>query len=468
MTDLRLHTAQMPAYLDKEVSSADHDKFGHAHLAAALRGLIEDEKHRPPYSIGLLGKWGTGKSTVKGLYLEHLSGDEKKNGVGIKRWNRIYTITFNAWKYGGEIDIRKSLFRHIFLQIGGTHEEADRHLFKTISSTESQRKPFREIWSEFIDQYVLGLLLVGAFAGLFVALLTLIAWGFGFVDDPLITSASIASSSGIVGVLAWKYFSILPTISSRTPVNTTSPPSQTIEEFEGLFLTQIQKFKKDRGKNIRRIVVFIDDLDRLTADEMVSGLDGIRSLIEMASHDIPEDIGIVFVISCDEERVADALSKRRATSDLPAAVSNIQDARRYLDRIFQFRLEIPPFPKRDIRSFALGLLETEYPDLLADLKEREIDLQELVDRMIHPAVQCPRNAIQIVNLFAQSWWLAVLREHNSVGADKPGGLGEGVVTKNPLTLAIICVIRTDFPDFYPALQKNPRIFDYFIDRYVRP
>lgn len=466
MTDLRLHTAQMPAYLDKEVSSADHDKFGHAHLAAALRGLVEDEKHRPPYSIGLLGKWGTGKSTVKGLYLDHLRTDEKTNGAGVKRRDRINTITFNAWKYGGETDIRKSLFRHIFLEIGGTHEEADRHLFKTVSSTESQRKPFKKIWAEFVDQYVLGLLVVGVFVVLFVTLLALMAWGFG-LNDPLTAAASLLASSGIIGVLAQKYFSSLPTLSARTPVNITSPPSQTIEEFEDLFLTQVRKFKKGNKKNVRRIVVFIDDLDRLTADEMVSGLDGIRSLIEMASHQMPDDIGIVFVISCDEERVADALSKRRASVDLPAAVSNIQDARRYLDRIFQFRLEIPPFPKRDMRSFALGLMETEYPALLSDLKERGIDLQELVDRMIHPAVQSPRNAIQIVNLFAQSWWLSTLRERNAVGADKPGGLGEGVVTNNPLTLAIICVVRTDFPDFYQVLQKNPRVFDYFIDRFIR-
>lgn len=466
MTDNILHVSPMPAYLDKEISSADQDKFGHSHLAQALRGLIEEPKHSPPYSIGLLGKWGTGKSTVKGLYVNHLHDDETKNGDGIKRRDRIHTITFNAWKYGGEADIRKSLFRHIFLQIDGTHEEADRHLFKTISSTEFQRRPFKEIWAEFIDQYVLGLLIVGAFTGLFVVLLALMAWWFGF-DDPITASVSLAASSGVVGVLALKYFSNLPIFSARTPVHITSSPSQTIDEFEALFLAQLEKFKRGKGKKVRRIVVFIDDLDRLTADEMVSGLDGIRSLIEMASHQMPDNIGIVFVISCDEERVADALSKRRATAELPAAVSNIQDARRYLDRIFQFRLEIPPFPKRDMRSFTLGLLETEYPALRDDLRRREVDLQELVDRMIHPAVQSPRNAIQIVNLFAQCWWLGALRERNAVGVDNPGGLGEGVVTRNPLTLAIICVIRTDFPDFYQALQKNPRLFSYFVDRFVR-
>ena len=472
MAKPRFHTQEMPAYLDKEVSSADGDKFGHAHLAAALRGLIEDERHRPPYSVGLLGKWGTGKSTVKGLYLDHLKNDETNSGDGVKRRDRVYTITFNAWKYGGETDIRKSLFRHIFLKIGGTQEEADQNLFKTVASTEFQRKPFSEIWAEFVDQYALGLLIVGLFAVLFFILVALLAWVFGF-NDPFTTSTSLLASAGVVALLAQKFFSNLPILSARKPVHITSPPSQTIEEFENLFLAQVRKFKKGRvcsgnGKNVRRVVVFIDDLDRLTADEMVSGLDGIRSLIEMASHEMPDDTGIVFVISCDEERVADALSKRRSYAELPAAVSNVQDARRYLDRIFQFRLEIPPFPKRDMRNFVLSLLTTEYPALQADLQQRGIDKLELVDRMIHPGVQNPRNAIQIVNLFAQSWWLGVLREHGAVGSENPGGLGEGVITGHPLTLAIVCVIRTDFPDFSQALQRKPRIFDHFIDRFIRP
>ena len=471
MTKPHLHRQEMSAYLDKEVSSADRDKFGHAHLADALRRIIEDEKHCPPYSIGLLGKWGTGKSTVKEIYLYDLENDETKNEGDIKRRDLIYTITFNAWKYGGEVDIRKSLFRHIFLQIGGTRKKADRHLFKTVGSSESQRKSCGEIWAEITD-HAAGLLIAMLFALLFFALATLMEWFFGF-EDRYVTSASILSSAGLIGLLVHKFFSNLADLSMRKPVYTTSGPSQTIEEFEDLFLAQLKKFKEEglssgKGKDVRRIVVFIDDLDRLTADEMVNGLDAIRSLIEMASHEMPGDTGIIFVISCDEERVADALSnRRRADADQPTA-SNIQDARRYLDRIFQFRLEIPPFPKRDMRNFVLSLLETEYSALQADLEQRKIDRTQLVDRMIHPAVQSPRNAIQIVNLFAQSWWLGVLRESEAVGSNGPGGLGEGVITGHPLTLAIICVIKTDFPDFHQALQKNPRIFDHFIDRFVRP
>ena len=131
---------------------------------------------------------------------------------------------------------------------------------------------------------------------------------------------SLLTSAGIVSLLAQKLFSNLAIFSARTPVQITSPPSRTIDEFEYLFLTQLAKLKTTKdGRKVRRIVVFIDDLDRLTADEMVSGLDGIRSLSEMASHKMPDDVGVVFVISLDEERVVDALSKRRTAAELPAA-----------------------------------------------------------------------------------------------------------------------------------------------------
>ncbi len=41
----------------------------------------------------------------------------------------------------------------------------------------------------------------------------------------------------------------------------------------------------------------------------------------MASQHLPPDVGFVFVISCDEERVADALNKRRAHAELAASTA---------------------------------------------------------------------------------------------------------------------------------------------------
>jgi hypothetical protein len=91
----------MPSVLDREVSDKAQDAFGHWHFAEALRSLIETPSHVPPFSIGLLGPWGTGKSTIKELYLSDLQNDGSGNR-GDRRRDRVHAITFNAWRYGGE------------------------------------------------------------------------------------------------------------------------------------------------------------------------------------------------------------------------------------------------------------------------------------------------------------------------------------------------------------------------------
>ena len=114
---------------------------------------------------------------------------------------------------------------------------------------------------------------------------------------------------------------------------------------------------------MERLVIFVDDLDRLSAAEMVRGLDAIRNFLELPLQEEvgARPIGVVFVISCDEDRVAEALRVK---------LSRIRFRRsfriRFLPRLmpvailtvsFQFRLEIPFFPKQDMRTFALKRLE---------------------------------------------------------------------------------------------------------------
>ena len=69
MSETARKTSQhaMPSVLDREISDQSKDAFGHQHFAGVLGNLIEAEHHLPPFSIGLLGSWGTGKSTIKEL-----------------------------------------------------------------------------------------------------------------------------------------------------------------------------------------------------------------------------------------------------------------------------------------------------------------------------------------------------------------------------------------------------------------
>lgn len=109
-----------------------------------------------------------------------------------------------------------------------------------------------------------------------------------------------------------------------------------------------------------------------------------------------------------------------------------------------------------MRQFALSKLKG-FPDLVREISEKGASVEQVVDRMIHANVTDPRNALQIVNAFTQTWWLARAREQDAIGSDRPGGLHEGAVTAHPIALGALSAARVSFPGFYRDLQDDPQL-----------
>ncbi len=447
----------MPSLLDREIQSAHDDAFGHRHYAKALEGLIENSDHTPPFSIGLLGKWGTGKSSIKTLYLESLRDDQTKTD-GRARAERVHAITFNAWRFGGE-DIKRALLKHVYLTLGGDESRLSDALYCRIQKAVQEPRGYREMFREMYEKWPWMLPQI-----LSAILILLGAW--------IILAHSGLTNQWAKGVFATAFAVIvayifdpkrflIPRYSNFIRV---SDPSSSAEQYEDLLVDQLVQFKGHKGKHCERLVVFIDDLDRLSADEMVSGLDAIRMFMEMPK--MPSGLGVVFVISCDEERIATALGRRGRDAQTPATVVTRDDARRFLDRIFQFRLEIPPFPRRDMEAYSKSKLQNGAPEILRDLEDGGHDVDNIIGRMIHQGVRSPRNALQILNAFLQCWWVARKREKDGAGSDRTGGLAEGAVSKHPASLAAICALRVDFPDFYSDLEEELDIIKRFTEVFV--
>lgn len=452
----------MPSILDRELNDHSRDAFGHAQFAQALRNLIEAPHHHPPFSIGLLGPWGTGKSTIKELYLDDLRSD-KTGKRGARRQDRIHAISFNAWRYGGESDIKRALLRDAFLELGGNEAALRRQLYQQVSRTAQRKRQWKDWAGEAFGQIAGTIILFLALA----AGMLFLTWTFLKLAG--VTEAYSWSTLGAAAIIATGFLSKyvldlrVKTPSLFTPQTNISFPSTSAEEYEWLLLRQIERFRNKKGKNCDRLVIFVDDLDRLSAAEMVAGLDAIRTFLEMPVASGDDGFGVIFVISCDEDRVAEALARGRGRiggSDLPGSVFTRTDARRYLDRLFQFRLEIPLFPKQDMRQFAEEKLRAA-GDISAQLEAKGIRTKDVIDRLIHVDVQSPRNAIQLLNAFLQAWWISDRREKAGVGSLEAGVLHEGAVTDHPLSLAALSVLRVDFPDFYDHVQKRPELLHEF-------
>jgi hypothetical protein len=119
-----------------------------------------------------------------------------------------------------------------------------------------------------------------------------------------------------------------------------------------------------------------------------------------------------------------------------------------------------------MRQYAIDKLK-ELPGIRDDLNAKNVALETLVDRMIHIDVQNPRNALQIVNAFAQVWWLAKKRETEELGTNRPGGLHEGSVTNHPIALGALCALKVNYPDFYNDLLDEPELIQRFTDVVIR-
>ncbi|MFP4259682.1 MAG: P-loop NTPase fold protein, partial [Opitutales bacterium] len=464
----------LPSLLDREVRASQDDAFGHRDLADALRSLIESTDHKPPYSIGLLGSWGSGKSSIKELYLCSLNGEERdleSDSNGRTRTKKIKSITFNAWRFGGE-NIKRALIRHVFVSIGGKSDEIMDRLFRRFEHSIKEPKGLKRICQDLLDHWFgQAIQLIILFFGIlgFIGVVFGIGKLFGIENNWMLSVVSAAGLAAL-GTIAKELFAqnrlLMPIFNEGLRVD---EPVSGAEQYEQLLLEQLEKFKRSKeGKHCERIVVFLDDLDRLSSEEMVAGLDAVRTFLEIDAENLPQGLGLIFVISCDEGLVADALAKRsKRNGDIPGTISDAASARRYLDRIFQFRLDVPDIPKQDMRTFVVKRMNEDLPSLVKDLHERSIDLEAVVNRLVHYDVSSPRNAIQLVNAFSQSWWLACRREREGAGSKRAGGLSKGAVTEHPISLAAVCGLRVNFPEFYQDLLSNTEFIDRFTYTFCR-
>src|SRR6516162_6819241 len=79
------------------------DRLGFAPMAEILVNVIKATQ--PPFTIGVFGEWGSGKTTLMNLVRNGLKAEGTK------------TVWFNAWKYDGKEVIWNALMQAIFYEM---------------------------------------------------------------------------------------------------------------------------------------------------------------------------------------------------------------------------------------------------------------------------------------------------------------------------------------------------------------
>jgi len=422
--------------VDAPVGEASKDAFGHDDIADNLHRMVtEPTNHRR--MIGLLGQFGVGKSTIIELLRAKLQGDRN---LGLIRMSaeRHEPVGFHraaVYAFAEALVASKQLSAKDADEILEPLRSAQSTTISDFAlsplgriATQLQEK-LRLSRSKFFVYIVLAMVGAAALIGLLSFLVPPETWNTisSFVV-PFVTTGAffvpfiwLGSSVDIGSVNLGGLLASGARVTQRAKV-------EAADEQEQAFATLVEKAKT-------RLIVAVDDIDRLSKEQILAALNAIRSFQLTCKKDKQP----IFIVSIDEEIVRSAIEDGNGASTL--------DAHEFLNRLFTLRQEVPVHETFDLRDFARSLLSKQ-ATTLAERVGSKVD--DVIMTLIHDDVSDPRHVIRLLNAFSSDYRLAHARELRT-GARS---LRDGLVTKNLEVLARVVVLKTDYPMFFRAALND--------------
>jgi KAP family P-loop domain len=353
-----------------------------------------------------------------------LNGEFKDN-------QRIAYVSFNALKYAEKTPLQ----RHFLSQIAAAFRIDDpkysRDLYKSVKGTDFK------LTIEKVKR--LAAVLAGAVGAVMitVALFALLAAAIASSRHSYwhnVAQTLRGSASGVI-LSATLLTAVLALLSQSLRVDTVTNAPSSSEEFERLFRELVADVLKETRRT--RLVVFIDELDRCSPDQVVSVLETLRTFLEVD--------GSVFVVAADQQALERAATEA-ARQSTPANPGNpyYSAGSAYLDKIFQYQFPMPPLLPRRLSRFALDLIQ-DRPGVWQEIPNQP----ELVSVLVPTHVRSPRRVKALLNSFALSFRLALSRSAEGV-------LDPGVEARASEIGKLVC-LRTEFPLFAADLQLDARL-----------
>lgn len=174
-------------------------------------------------------------------------------------------------------------------------------------------------------------------------------------------------------------------------------------------------------ENGRPILVVVDDIDRLQGDELLTVLKVIRLLGRFP--------GVQYLLAYDEDSLAHTLTAAHAARDDGAA-------RRYIEKIVQYPLPVPPLLDVQLhRRLSLGLEEV----VTSRRAIRSLGPMHRID-MVRPAMRAMLTTPRAIDRY-------VAQVDYELGLHRPGEIDDEDVI-------ILALLRTAFPSLYSSLPAH--------------
>ncbi len=274
---------------DRPIATSKADRLGRTAFAEALAERIRAWNGHESLVISLCGEWGCGKTSLKNMVLESLNKGRQSN---------VDVLQFNPWEISGHGSVAASFFRELSVAL-------NRHSSKEPAAKAAVQR--LNLYSKFASFGGTSLKAIGKampFAGVLG----------GPIVEALGDAATTTSEVAAKGAA----------------LQGDAPPELSLAEVKRLLAADMAKLK-------RPLLVVIDDIDRLTTDE-------IREVFQLvkANADFPN---LIYLLMFDREIVARALD-------------SIAGGRghEFLDKIIQVLFHVPqPSMKRVHKVLFEGL-----------------------------------------------------------------------------------------------------------------
>lgn len=326
-------------------SKAD-DLFGFHAIASVVAEAISNRQDRNCLVIGLEGDWGSGKS-----FMLSMLTDELRSGNAV-------VANFVPWLVGSRDALLDQLFSVLEKTVADQRAEEGDTTDTTVNAAKAGLAWFRNY--------------SGAVSG--VGRLVEVAGNVGLVPGGVVAGKAIR---GVSETMKEKIH------------------EQTIEEVKERTSTALSRLQ-------RRIVIVIDDLDRLEPKEAVEVLRLVQAVADFPN--------VTYILSYDRWRLARAIQ----------VVTQLDDGAAYLEKLMQLIVPLPlPQPVALIDMFTRRLKD------LTQVEELPDRLAKIVVRHIGPRVTTPRGVVRVLDSVRLLWqslndrvdltdlvWLQLVRVEN--------------------------------------------------------
>lgn len=322
-------------------NEADIDLLGFDFLVDGLVVALT-EPRLLPLTIGVLGDWGSGKSSLMHIAARDLAseGHEISADTG-EQWTSPYlTVNFSPWQYEDHDDVKIALMTAVLDAIAKRVPEAAEQVSRLRAIVAGLRR-----WGRRLGR-------AGSMAAPTVVPILLKSVA------PDMDAASVDIATALTTAVAKQAEAALqdPDEPAASAPQRPENPQGDVDAFRREFADLVSKIP-----DCEAVIVFIDDLDRCLPETVVDTFEAIRLFLNTPK--------TAYVLALNQNVVESAIDSRYPELKKPDGAGIGRD---YLEKMLQLKIAIPPLSEPEAETYANLLF--------AELRLPGADFQRVIEK----------------------------------------------------------------------------------------